>query len=145
VIPRGSVDFLFDTMGQAMRYLSLMVPTTGSIISISSLPSGTQLQNSGLMKRPDNPQLPWLPRLILDILDGIRKMRASRWGVEYQYMFLHPRGTELVELAAFVDAGLLRPVVGTSVRFDDIEGVRKAAGMVYEGKGGLGKVVIEVR
>lgn len=145
VIPRGSVDFLFDTMGQAMQYLSLMVPKTSSVISISSLPSGTQLQNSGLMKRPDNPQLPWLPKMILNLLDGIRKLRARRWGVSYEYMFLHPRGIELEDLPSFVDSGLLKPVVGTRVRFDDIEGVRKAAGMVYEGKGGLGKVAIEVR
>jgi NADPH:quinone reductase-like Zn-dependent oxidoreductase len=145
VIPRGSVDFLFDTMGQAMQYLSLMVPKTSAIISISTLPSGTQLQNSGLMKRPDNPQLHWLPWAVLNLLDSVKRLRARRWGVHYEYMFLHPRGIELEEIAGFVDSGSLRPVVGTRVRMDSIVELNEAAGTVYSGKGGIGKVVIEVR
>ncbi|RMZ82878.1 hypothetical protein DV737_g1875, partial [Chaetothyriales sp. CBS 132003] len=58
-IPRASVDFLLDTTGQSMQFLSLMVPSTSSIVSISTLPSGTQLQESPLMQRPDKPPMPW--------------------------------------------------------------------------------------
>ncbi|RMZ92629.1 hypothetical protein DV736_g132, partial [Chaetothyriales sp. CBS 134916] len=67
-IPRGSVDFLLDTTGESMQFLSLMVPSTSSIVSISTLPSGTQLQKSPLMQRPDMPQLPW------DVSDQLAKI-----------------------------------------------------------------------
>lgn len=49
IIPRGSIDFILDTTGEAMKHLSLMVPSTSTIVSISTLPSGTQLQQSPVM------------------------------------------------------------------------------------------------
>lgn len=128
-----------------MQFLSLMVPTTSSIVSISTLPSGTQLQASPAMRRPEKPQMPWLPYTFLNIMDWVARWRARRWGVEYQYMFLDSNGKDLAELTGFVERGLLKPVVGTRAELKDIEAVRKVAGMVYAGKGGLGKAVIDVR
>ncbi|RMD44281.1 hypothetical protein DV735_g800, partial [Chaetothyriales sp. CBS 134920] len=144
-IPRGSVDFVLDTTGESMQFLSLMVPSTSSIVSISTLPSGTQLQQSPLMQRADKPQMPWWAVLSLNALDSVRKLRAIRWGVEYQYMFLQANGKDLEAIAGYVETGLLKPVVGTRADFKNIESVRKVAGMVYTGKGGLGKAVIELR
>lgn len=144
-IPRGSVDFMLDTTGQAMPFLSLMVPGTSSIVSISTVPSGRQLQDSPAMRRPGKPQMPWLPYLLLNSLDGVSRWRARRWGVEYQYMFLDSNGKDLRELTGYVEQGKLKPVVGTRVDLKDLEGVKKVAGMVYEGKGGIGKAVINVR
>lgn len=138
------MDFLLDTMGQAMDLLSLMVPHTGTIISISTLPSGTQLQNSMLMKRPDKPRLPFWGAMWLNGQDAIRKLRAWRWSVRYEYFFLIPRGSDLTELAGFVDQGILRPVVGRKVNLGDIEVVREAAATVYDAKGGVGKTVIQI-
>ncbi|KAK5103908.1 hypothetical protein LTS08_003331 [Lithohypha guttulata] len=145
VIPRGSVDFVFDTTGEAMRFLSLMTPSTSSIVSISTLPSGTQLQGSSIMRRPDNPQMPWLEYLSLNLLDIVSKLRARRWGVEYQYMFLEPDGEDLGEITNYVEEGLLRPVIGFTADMKNLDSVRKVAGFVYDGKGGLGKSVIKVR
>ncbi|KAK6365846.1 hypothetical protein LTR64_008682 [Lithohypha guttulata] len=145
VIPRGSVDFVFDTTGEAMRFLSLMTPSTSSIVSISTLPSGTQLQGSSIMRRPDNPQMPWLEYLSLNLLDIVSKLRARRWGVEYQYMFLEPDGEDLGEITNYVEEGLLRPVIGSTADMKNLDSVRKVAGFVYDGKGGLGKSVIKVR
>ena len=79
------------------------------------------------------------------MLDAVRKLRATRWSVEYEYMFLEPNGKDLEVLSGYVGKGLLRPVVGTRVELKDIEMVRVVANMVYTGKGGLGKAVIEVR
>lgn len=98
-----------------------------------------------MMQRADNPQVPWLGYTLLNILDGINRLRARRWSVRYEYLFLRPSGADLAEIGRFADEGLLRPVVGTRVKMQDIDGLRKAAGTVYEEKGGLGKVVIEVR
>lgn len=144
-IPRGSVDFILDTTGQAMQFLSLMVATTSSIVSISTVPSGRQLQDSPAFRRPEKPQIPWLLYTLLNGMDALSRWRASRWGVEYQYIFLDSNGKDLRDLTECVEKGQLRPVVGARADLKDIEGVRKVAGLVYAGKGGTGKVVIDVR
>lgn len=144
IIPRGTVDFVFDTTGEAMKYLALMVPSTSTILSISTMPSGFQLQNSFLMRRKDNPKVPWFVYYALNMLDTVSKFRARRWGAEYQYMFLESSGEDLEKLAAYADEGLLKPVVGSTADLKDVEGVKKLAGMAYSGKGALGKSVIKV-
>lgn len=144
IIPRGSVDFVLDTTGESMKFLSLMVPSTSTIVSISTLPSGTQLQESSVMRRQDNPRMPWWVYYALNVLDSVSKFRARRWSVDYQYMFLDSTGEDLEKLAGYVEEGSLRPVVGSTADLKDIEGVKKLAGLAYAGKGGLGKAVIKV-
>ncbi|KAM5386592.1 hypothetical protein ACJZ2D_000555 [Fusarium nematophilum] len=144
VIPSRSVDFVLDTTGEAMAYLHLMVPSTGLIVSISTQPSGAQLQQSSVMRRPDNPRLPWYGCMVLNALDTYRRARARRWGVAYEYLFLDPNATDLATLSQYVEEGKVVPVVGTRVNIRDIDQVREACGMVYRGKGGVGKTVIEV-
>jgi len=144
IIPRGSVDFILDTTAQAMQFLSLMTPSTSTIISISTLPSGTQLQEAPVMNRPDRPRLPWFIRLALNAADSIKQFRAWRWGVHYEYMFLESNGKDLESLSKYVEEGRLSPVVGSRVNIRDIEKVREACQIVYSGKGGIGKAVIDV-
>ena len=144
VIAAGSVDFILDTTGQAMQFLSLMVPSTSLIISISTQPSGAQLQESSMMRRPDNPQLPWFARIALNLADAVRKARARRWSVEYSYLFLDSNAADLEALTKYVEEGKLVPVVGSRVDMRNIEKVREACMSTYNGKGGLGKTVIEV-
>ncbi|KAK4039540.1 alcohol dehydrogenase [Parachaetomium inaequale] len=144
VIPRGSVDFLFDTTGQAMQFLSLMVPRTSSIVSISTTPSATTLQASSVMQRPDNPRIPLFGRIFLDATDALRRLRAWRWGVTYMYWFLESNKEDLETLAGYVEEGNLIPVVGARVDMRDINKVREACELTYRGKGGLGKTVFEI-
>ena len=127
-----------------MQFLSLMVPSTSMVVSISTTPSGTTLQHSSVMQRPDNPQLPLLGWLYLNAVDGLRRLRAWRWAVEYMYWFLEPSGEDLDTLRGYVEEGKVVPVVGARVDMRDIEKVREACGVVYNGKGGLGKTVLEV-
>ncbi|KAJ5625167.1 hypothetical protein N7510_001476 [Penicillium lagena] len=144
VIPRGSVDFILDTVGVAMPYLSLLRPGSGKVVSISTLPSGDQMQSSSVMRVPGSPGLPRPIRFVLNALDSIRRYRARRWKVGYEYMFLEPNWQDLEILGQAVEQGQLRSVVGTEARLADIEAVRMAAQMVYSGKGGVGKAVIIV-
>ncbi len=127
-----------------MQFLSLMVRSTGQIVSISTKPSATTLQASSVMKRPDNPRIPLIGRIFLDTDDAIRRLRASRWGVKYMYWFLQPNGEDLKTLAGYVEEGKLVPVVGARVNMRSIDDVREAAMLVYKGKGGLGKTTFEV-
>ncbi|KIV95833.1 hypothetical protein PV10_03439 [Exophiala mesophila] len=144
VIPPGSVDFLFDTTGEAMRFLSLMTPSTSFIASIATTPSGNTLQQSSILRRPNNPQIPWFARMLLNVTDTIRRARASRWHVEYEYFFLQPNGVDLDTVTNAVEERKLVPVVGSRASLHDIDKVREACGVVYMGKGGIGKTVIEV-
>ncbi|KGO71314.1 Alcohol dehydrogenase superfamily, zinc-type [Penicillium italicum] len=143
-IKSGSVDFLFDTMGSAMEYLCLMKQRSGCIISVSTMPSGNQLQESSIMDLPHKTSIPFALRLGLNAFDYIRKLRAWRYGVEYSYMFLESSGEDLDELRSYVEGRRLRTVVGNTVELSDIEAVRSACQIVYSGKGGLGKVVVKV-
>ncbi|KAL5617913.1 hypothetical protein FOVSG1_000135 [Fusarium oxysporum f. sp. vasinfectum] len=144
VIPPKSVDFCFDTTGQAMEFLSLMVPSTGMIVSISTTPSASTLQASSVMRRPDNPRIPFAGRVFLDAADAIRRLRAWRWGVTYIYHFLDPNREDLDTLTGYVESGKVKPVVGAKVDMRDIKVVREACDQTYKGKGGLGKTVFEV-
>jgi NADPH:quinone reductase-like Zn-dependent oxidoreductase len=143
-IEPGSVDFLFDTVGQAMDFLVLMRPKTSRIVSVSTLPSGDQLQNSSMMELPHKPTVPLPFRLALNGLDYVRQLRAWRYGTHYSYFFLQASAEDLDELRKYVEEGKLKTVVGTSVDLRDIEAVRNACQVVYDGKGGLGKLVIKV-
>ncbi|KAJ3547727.1 hypothetical protein NM208_g1368 [Fusarium decemcellulare] len=144
VIAPRSVDFLFDTTGQAMQFLSLMVASTSLIVSISTKPSATTLQGSSVMNRPDNPRIPLLGRLYLDTGDALRRLRARRWGVEYMYWFLDPNKEDLDTLTGHVEEGKLVPVIGSKVDIRDIEKVREVCGLTHKEKGGIGKTVLEV-
>ncbi|KAJ0417400.1 chaperonin 10-like protein [Aspergillus carlsbadensis] len=144
IIPHGTIDFLFDTTGAAMDYLCLMRPQTGCIVSIATAPSGTQLQDSAVMRLPHRPVLPVIPRVVLNVADSVRRVRAWRYRVRYEYMFLEPNGEDLEKLAGFVEGGKVRTVVGENVEMMDVEGVRKACQVVYGNQGGLGKAVIRV-
>jgi NADPH:quinone reductase-like Zn-dependent oxidoreductase len=127
-----------------MEYLSLMRPKTGCIISISTTPSGDQLQNSTLMELPHRPALPLPIKLALNFMDSIRKFRARRYGVSYSFMFLEGSGEDLDELRDHVETGKLRTVVGMTAPLKDLKAVQEACQVVYSGRGGLGKVVIKV-
>lgn len=135
---------MLDTTGEAMSYLPLMVPSDGLIVSIATQPSGTQLQRSSVMKRPDNPRLPWFGHLALNAFDKYRRARAARWGVAYEYLFLDPNAKDLDILATHAEHGDVIAVIGCTVDLKDVGRVKEACGTVYNGKGGLGKTVIKV-
>jgi hypothetical protein len=127
---------MFDTIGMAMPYLCLLRPKTGLVISISLIPSGDKLAASGEVP------VPFILRKILNLVDAINRWRASRWDVTYQYLFMDPNGKDLEEIKESVEQGKLRAVVGTKVHYKDIDAVREACGVVFNGKGGIGKTVI---
>lgn len=143
-IPRGSVDFIFDTTGQAMQFLSLTTPQSGMIISISTNPSGNTLATSSFLRRPEKPQLPWFVWTFLTLTDGISKLRARRWGVHYEYIFLESNAKDLDLLSGWIEEAKVTPIVGSRADFNDIARVRALCETVYKAKGGLGKAIIDV-
>lgn len=145
VIPPRSVDFIFDTTGSAMEYLSLVRPK-GAIVTVSILTSGDVLQNSSVMRRSpkkeDKAIVPFPIRIALNFMDRIRRVRASRYGIKYSSIFLEPNATDLNSIRQWVEMGQLKTFVGTKAHFKDLKAVRNACQVVYDGKGGIGKSVI---
>lgn len=127
-----------------MEYLPLLRSKTGRIVSVSTMPSGAQLQNSSFMKLPNQPTVPVYIRIALNVADYIRRFRASRYGVEYTYLSLEASGIELDTLTKNIEEGKLKPVVGSTVDFRDIDAVRNACQAAYSGRGGIGKTVIKI-
>lgn len=145
VIPTRSVDFIFDTTGSAMDYLSLLRPK-GAVVTVSILTSGDVLQNSSVMRRSPDKQdkavVPFPIRIGLNLMNRIRESRAARYGVKYSSIFLEPNATDLNSIREWVEAGKLRTIVGTRTHFKDIKAVRDACQVVFDGRGGIGKCVI---
>lgn len=125
-----------------MDYLCLMRPKTGQVVSIATAPSGDYLQASSALRLPSKPIVPTPIKFFLNMLDRVRKLRASRWGVGYDYLFIDPNGKDLEFLREWIDKGSVKSIVGTTVSFTDLEEVKKACDVVYNGKGGVGKAVI---
>lgn len=143
ITPR-SVDFLFDTMGQAMDFLPVMAEKDAFVVSISTTPSGKTLQNAPILRGAADPSVPFVARAFLDASDAYRRWRASRFGVTYMYIFLDPNAKDLVKMARWAEEGKLKAVVGTAVPMKQFGKVIEALEVVYNGKGGLGKTVFEM-
>lgn len=135
-IGKGSVDFMFDTMQNTLSTISVM-QQGGQIVSISTVPSGD-------MMRDHNPDIVFYLRYILNFADWILRSWTSWKGVNYTYMFLDGTTEDLDRLSSFVEEGKLKPIVGHTVKLSDVEGVRKGCQQIFDGKGGIGKFVIEM-
>lgn len=146
VIPAKSIDFYFDSMGNAFEHLALMNKDS-SIISVASLPSGTTMQTAFARQTRDGQPVPKVAfpiKLFLDGGDALKRFRAKRAGAEYMFIFLAENAQDLDELRGYYEEGKLKLIIGERVDFHDIEQVKKAAKQTFKGKGGVGKTVFEV-
>ncbi|RFU26314.1 hypothetical protein B7463_g10020, partial [Scytalidium lignicola] len=135
-IGKGSVDFMFDTMGATLKSLPFM-KKDGVIASISTLPSGDQMKER-------TPGIGSFVRYALNIVDWGYKTWTWWKGVRYSYVFMNPDGQDLKRLSKAVEEGSLKPVVGMTAKLEDIEQVKKGCQQLFDGKGGVGKFVIEI-
>ena len=56
--------------------------------------------------------------LAITELSGKVRRRAKKLGVSYEFLFMHASGEQLRQISRLVDDGVLRPVVGRVVPFD---------------------------
>ncbi|RDW94299.1 hypothetical protein BP5796_00062 [Coleophoma crateriformis] len=132
----GTVDYLFDTMKTTTSLLKT-VKRGGVIVSVSTIASGTQLKNVGM-------DVPVVIRWALDFIDWGYRWWCGRAGVTYWYQFMRPSGADLDKLSAWITEGKITPIVGRTAKFSDLEGIRQGCTEVYDGKGGVGKFVVEM-
>lgn len=136
-LPKGSVDFMFDTMGGAMGCLRAM-KEGGVIVTVAALPFGPDMER--VMSNA-----PVVARWALNAIGRAAQYRASRYKVKYSYLFTQERGGDLERLGNWLDQGKVVPVVGRVSSLTDLQGVRDGCQEVFAAKGGIGKFVIEIQ
>jgi len=127
----GGFDAGFDVIGGKTleKMFEIMKPGT-KIVSIAGLPEPqTAIKDLGGRRA--------LAAVFWVISYGIRS-RARRSGVSYRYLFMHPSGTDLAELAELIEQGKLKVIVDKAYPFANISG----AILYVESERAKGKVVV---
>jgi alcohol dehydrogenase len=129
----AELDAVFDTLGGGSELASIAATRRGgTVVGIAGLPDGAFARE-------------WLPGWIrpgLWLLTGKRRRGAARAGVRFAYLFMRPDGGQLEELAGWIDAGKLRPVLHGTFPFTP-DGVRDAF-RELEGGRARGKIVVTI-
>ncbi len=123
-------DLVLDSLGGKNLEKSFRVLRPGGkVIGIVGPPDAAFGRELGA-----NPVL----RLVMTALSSGVRRRARRLGVTYEFLFMRASGDQLRQIAALVDSGVLRPVVGRVFDFDQtVQAVQSLD------KGGIrGKAVI---
>jgi len=113
------------------KSLSVLKPH-GRLVSISGPPDPAFAQEVGLG---------WGVRQVMRLLSHRIRKAAERHRVSYSFLFMRASGDHLREIAALIDAGVIRPVVDRVYPFESIE---EALAYVDTGRA-KGKVVVKLR
>ena len=102
-------DLVVDSLGGENLLKSLTVLKPGGLaIGVTGPP------DAGFAKQLGAPK-PF--EFVLSFLSRKVRRAAKKLGVRYEFFFMHASGAQLRELAALYDAGALRPVIDTHLRF----------------------------
>lgn len=125
------LDAVFDTLGADSELASLAaVKRGGVVVGVGGLPDGAFARE-------------WLPgwaRPAIWLMTGKRRRAAARAGARFSYLFMRPDGEQLAELAGWIDAGRLRPIVHRTYPFAEL---REAFAELERGHA-RGKIVVTI-
>lgn len=126
------LDAVFDTLGaeSELRSLSVLKPG-GTVVGVGGLPD---------MAFADE-WLPFYVRPALWLLTRKRARAADRAGAHFRYLFMRPDGEELSEIARWVEAGKIRPIVHATFPLAEVS----AAFAELERGRAKGKIIVTVR
>jgi NADPH:quinone reductase-like Zn-dependent oxidoreductase len=129
-LPTG-LDAVFDTLGGASELASIAaVARGGTVVGIGGMPDGAFART----------HLPVFARPVIWLATGKRRRAAARAGVRFVYLFMRPDGAELAELAGWIDAGRLRPILHRTYPLAE---VREAFAELERGRA-RGKIVVTI-
>ncbi|HEY5952190.1 MAG TPA: NADP-dependent oxidoreductase [Kofleriaceae bacterium] len=95
------LDAVFDTLGTTELESLAVVKRDGVVVGIGGLP------DEAFAKQ----WLPWWTQPAIWAMTAKRRRTAAKHGVRFVYLFMRPDGSELAELARWIDDGKLRPIV----------------------------------
>ena len=123
-------DVTLDSLGGENLERSLKVLRRGGVaVGIAGPPTPDFAKKAGL-----GPVL----RIAMTALSRSIRSKAKALGVTYHFLFMHADGRQLREIAALVDSGAIRPVVGITYPFEETPAALAALGTT----GTRGKAVI---
>jgi len=129
-LPTG-LDAVFDTLGGASELASLAaVRSGGVVVGVGGLPDAAFARS----------QLPGFTRPAIWLATARRRRAAARAGARFVYLYMRPDGAELAELAGWIDAGRLRPILHRTFPFGE---VRAAFAELEHGRA-RGKIVVTI-
>ncbi len=128
----SNYDFVLDPLGTASVLKSLTIVRPGGIVvGISGPPTPTFAKAAGLGK---------VLELAMGALSSSVRREAKKRGVTYTFLLMRAHGEQLQTITSLVDQGVLRPIVGKTVEFDQIPAALEAFGATSV----RGKVVARV-
>jgi len=105
------LDAVFDTLGGASELASLAAVARGGIVvGVGGLPDAAFARA----------HLPGFVRPVIWLATGKRRRAARRAGARFAYLYMRPDAAQLAELAGWIDAGRLRPVIHRSYPFAEV-------------------------
>lgn len=137
VVPRGSVDVVYNAPWKFTSLFPLANPKSGVFITASGIPTGDLL-------RPIFPGLPRVIGWLLDLLQWWYLWRLLGTSVHYEMIQAKPWDRQKLERAGeVIEAGHAKAVISVAP-LTDIEAIRRGCQQVSEGRGGLGKFVVKI-
>jgi alcohol dehydrogenase len=132
VTDRGrEFDAVFDTLGGASELDSIAVTKPGGVVvGISGMPDAAFTRE----------RLPGFTRPVIWLATGKRRRAAARAKVRFVYLFMRPDGAQLAELAGWIDAGKLKPILHRTYPLADY---REAFAELERGRA-RGKIVVTI-
>ena len=104
-LPEASFDAVFETLDAKSELASIRATRRGGVVvGVGGLPDGEFARE----------RLPWFARPAIWLMTGKRRRTAAAAGVAFHYLFMRADGAELAELARWIDAGKLRPLIHRS-------------------------------
>jgi NADPH:quinone reductase-like Zn-dependent oxidoreductase len=96
------LDAVLDTLGGASEADAFrMVKRGGVVVGVSGMPDAAFARE----------HLPWFARPVVWLRTRARRRAEAAAGARFAFLLMRPDAGELAELAAWVDAGSLRPVI----------------------------------
>ncbi|MBY6680964.1 NADP-dependent oxidoreductase [Rhodococcus sp. BP-316] len=126
----SGVDLVLDSVGGETLETSLRVlKRGGKAIGITGPPDPAFASDAGLNI---------VVRTAIAVISRKIRRQAAKADVSYEFLFMHADGRQLREIAALIENGAIRPVVGRTITFDEIP---EALSTMSAG-GNRGKIVV---
>ncbi len=127
----SNYDLVIDSLGGQNLEKSLTVLKPGGLaIGVAGPP------DAGFARRLDAPSI---LRVVMSLLSRKIRKQAKALDVRYEFFFMQASGSQLRELGALYDAGVLRPVIDRTFPFEQ---TTDAMAYVEQGRTKAGKVVV---
>ncbi len=125
------LDAVFDTLGGASEIDSLAVTKRGgTVVGVGGMPDAAFAKA----------WLPWFAPPVIWFATRKRRAEEAKRGAKFVYLFMRPDGTQLAEIAGWVESGALKPQIHKAYPLAD---VAEAFAELERGRA-RGKIVIEI-